>query len=393
MNRSTAAALVVALSVAPALSEVVVFEEGFGTPDVLYCDPAFPASWTLQDEDGRTPNKNVGYVTAAWVTLEDDFDSSNCAAVSTSWYDPVGLADDWMITPEIHVPEGATLSWRAYSPLGGEDADDYEVRYSTTGTIVPTDFDGNLLLAVVDEATTWTERSVSLASLAGHTIHLAFRNDSFDDYLLYVDDVRVTLDDTLLSEEFGSNGGGNLCTPVFPAGWITHDVDGEPVTTTYDWITEAWVAADTSPLDPSDCAAFSTSLYDSPAQADDWLVTPLLAVPSPAELRWEATAGSALDRDGYEVRYSTGGSDPADFTANAPLFTLSAENPFWTERSVDLDAAGLGGMALRFAFRNHSTDKDLLAIDSIELAQPLIFRDSFDHGLLGAWSSVVGAAP
>jgi hypothetical protein len=397
--RVVVACLVFAASAAGRVSgAIVLFEETFGTPTAgLYCDPAFPSGWTRIDADGHTPNEAVSYVDQAWVAISGDlFEPDNCSALSTSWYEPVEQADDWMITPLLHLPDGAVLSWRAFTELEDPDADGYEVLYSFSGTD-PSDFSPNPpLFAILDELTTWTERSIDLdaAGLAGRAVWLAFRNNSDDDYLLHVDDVRVWIDDTVFSEEFGDDGGTGSCEPAFPTAWLTHDVDSNPVTTTYDWITSAWVAADTSPLDPSDCAAFSTSFYDNaPAQADDWLVTPPIVLPDDADLRWQASAGDPGFRDGYEVRYSCGGSEVADFTAKPLLLEVVAENASWTARSIDLDQANLDCQSVRFAFRNHSIDKDVLAIDSVEIAVPIVFRDGFESGYAGAWSQASGLAP
>jgi hypothetical protein len=331
-------------------------------------------------------------VDEAWVVGEDPFDPANCAAASTSWYVPAGAADDWLISPLLHVPVGAVLRWRALA----EDPtypDGYQVRYSLTGA-APADFLAlPALFSIADEETTWTARELDLesAGLTGRALRLAFRNDSDDDLLLYVDDVELVFEDAVFREEFGGSDGA-LCAPVFPAGWTRHDVDGRTPDPAVAWVDEAWVAAGTAPDDPAGCAAFSTSAYLDFGQADDWMVTPPIAVPRDAELRWRASAFTTeeLLRDGYEVRWSTTGSAAADFPDGQVLFGVEAESIAWATRSVDLDAAGLGGETVRFAFRNHSTNKDLLAIDAVEVAAAILFRDGFESGFAGAWSATAG---
>ena len=378
-------------------AEVVVFQEGFGTPTTgVHCTPEFPADWVRHDVDAQTPAAGVAQVDAAWVTLDDPFDAANCAAVSTSWYDPVGQSNDWMVTPWIHVPEGAVLSWRAFSYLGEDNADDYEVRYSFTGS-EPADFLANpALFTRVDELTAWETRQVDLdaAGLAGRAVRLAFRNVADDDYLLYVDDVKVSFDNAVLREEFGGVDGGGECAPHFPDGWERVDDDGRNPDAEVSFVDQAWVARneDWSALSLAECVAISTSFYQPQGQADDWLITPLIQLPAAADLGWRALADDADFRDGYEVRYSTGGASPADFSA-LPLFSIAAENAVWTPRTVDLDAAGLGGQLVRLAFRNHSTDQFLLLVDSIEVSVPIVFRDGFESGFAGAWSAATGIAP
>jgi hypothetical protein len=46
-------------------------------------------------------------------------------------------------------------------------------------------------LNVAQELTTWTQRSIKLTNYVGQTVYFAFRNNSNDKYLLYMDDIRV----------------------------------------------------------------------------------------------------------------------------------------------------------------------------------------------------------
>ena len=45
--------------------------------------------------------------------------------------------------------------------------------------------------------------------------------------------------------------------------------------------------------------------------------------------------------DGYQLLISTTTPTVVGFTANQPLFSISAENSTWTKRTIDLDAARL----------------------------------------------------
>ena len=56
----------------------------------------FPAGWVLRNVDDRTPHPSVAFVNEAWEANGDLEDASNCGAFSTSYYGPVGQADDWM---------------------------------------------------------------------------------------------------------------------------------------------------------------------------------------------------------------------------------------------------------------------------------------------------------
>jgi len=165
----------------------IVFSEDF---DGTGTGTGLPTGWTLFNVDGRTPDANVAYVTDAWIRREDLNNVTDSAAYSTSWYSPVGAADDWMFTPAITVPANAVLKWNALA-LDAAYPDGYQVRIMTA---VPTS--GNIasstvLQTISAENPTWTARTQSLAAYSGQTVYIAFRNNSNNQFVLVVDDVSV----------------------------------------------------------------------------------------------------------------------------------------------------------------------------------------------------------
>ncbi len=156
----------------------------------------YPSDWLLFNVDGRTPAGAVAYVNDAWEVREDfGHDVTQCAAFSTSWYTPAGQADDWTWSPAVALTGGATLSWRAiaYDP---DYRDGYEVRVKTGA--VPTQANqatSDVVFSTPAEETAWTDHSLSLASYAGQTVYIGFRNNSTDKFLLLIDDIHV-IDDT-----------------------------------------------------------------------------------------------------------------------------------------------------------------------------------------------------
>ena len=202
--------------VGPTGAPSVQYSENFdsvcaaGSPTQPY---APPAGFTVHNVDGRTPAANVAYVTSAWVVREDFIvgPTTNCAMFSTSWYSPAGAADDWAVLPVQVTPTANTkLSWEGFAPDAAYP-DGYEVRYSTTGTN-PADFLANApLLTVPAESAAWTPRSISLGTQAGTPIHIAFRNNSNDKFLLLIDDIEVaevlTHDPALLALSQSPHGG------------------------------------------------------------------------------------------------------------------------------------------------------------------------------------------
>jgi hypothetical protein len=167
-----------------AFAQVSIFSEDFQ-------GGVIPGTFTLIDNDGRTPDPNVSYVNAAWIARPDFSDPTDTVAASTSWYSPVGMADDWLITPAIVLDTGNILSWEAKSNGTGLYLDGYEVKISTSGTTIP-DFTITVF-SVAEENNTWTSRTVDLGAygLDGDTVHIAFRNNSNDKFLLFIDDINV----------------------------------------------------------------------------------------------------------------------------------------------------------------------------------------------------------
>ena len=228
-----------------AMAAVTLFSEDFQTyvdgdnevRDRCHTSPGgagtypFPDGWLLRNVDNRTPNAAVAYVNEAWEVREDfQTDVTNCVAFSTSWYSPVGAANDWMWTPRIDLPaDGMTqLSWRAkaYDP---SYPDGYEVRVMTAPN-VPTGGTGvignqitasTVVFSTSAEASSWTTHTVPLATYAGQGVYIGFRNNSVDKFVLVVDDVRVTQatthDPVLVSLRDASETAGYARVPAFLA--------------------------------------------------------------------------------------------------------------------------------------------------------------------------------
>lgn len=149
-----------------------------------------PSSFTLIDNDGLTPNSAVAYINNAWVARAVMQGSSDSVAMSTSWYNPVGTADDWLITPQLSLGAASTISWRALA-VDGDFPDGYQVLVSTTGTAVA-DFQ-DTVLTINEENSTWTSRTLNLDALgfSNTNVYIAFRNNSQDKFLLAIDDIVV----------------------------------------------------------------------------------------------------------------------------------------------------------------------------------------------------------
>lgn len=162
----------------------------------------FAPGMLLRNVDNLTPAAAVSYVNEAWERREDfSFNVSDSCAFSTSWYSPVGAANDFMWTPAIVLPAFGTvnLTWNAvaYDALF---ADGYEVRIMTGPQGPPTGGTGVLgnqitnstqVFNIAAENSSWTARSVNLDSYLGQTIYVGYRNNSNDQFLLLIDDIKV----------------------------------------------------------------------------------------------------------------------------------------------------------------------------------------------------------
>ncbi len=154
-----------------------------------------------------------------------------------------------------------------------------------------------------------------------------------------------------------------------PGTFTVTDVDGQTAHANVSAFTDAWTGLALSDQN----AAGSTSWYDPAGQADDWMATPAIALPTTSNgivLEFEAIALDASYADALEVYVSTTGTTPADFAAAALYNSAPAgEAQAWTVRSIDLSS--FNGQTVYIAFRNNSTDKFVLGVDNIVVRELL----------------------
>ncbi len=154
----------------------------------------WPAGWTTIDGDGGTYNANLGWVpnSGSWRILED-YDTTgvmDSAAVSSSWYDPIVPADDWMITPQVTLGAAPQISYdeKAQDPAY---PDGYELRISTT-TPDAAGFNANPAIYTVGAgANPAVRQTFSLATYANQSVYLAWHNNSTDMFTLMIDNVVI----------------------------------------------------------------------------------------------------------------------------------------------------------------------------------------------------------
>lgn len=161
-------------------------------------EKGMPNDFTLIDADRRVVQDQVDLINKAWIALPNDLfidansgeDPFDTLAVSTSFYEPPGKADDWMILPPISIPDTGEyiMEWLARA-LDADFPDGYEVRVSTQGRTIP-EFT-QTIFSTPAEVTEWTLRNISLKAFSGKTINIAFRNNSDDKYILLINDIAI----------------------------------------------------------------------------------------------------------------------------------------------------------------------------------------------------------
>lgn len=151
-----------------------------------------PTGWTQLNIDALSPATNVNFMgTNGWVVRPKATGSTDNQAVSTSWYTPAGVSNDWLISPSIPVPAVGTnvVQFDAMAP-DANYSDGFKV-YISTSPITASSLPTTPVLTVPAAANTFTSYSASLASFAGQNIYVAIQNYSNDMYLLFVDNFKV----------------------------------------------------------------------------------------------------------------------------------------------------------------------------------------------------------
>lgn len=173
------------------------------------------AGMMLYEGDGNSPSEAMaewGFKdqNTPWIpVLDDDDTEGNYAAASHSSYDPAGQSNDWMVTPQLYIPDDkATLTFKSQSyKMDKTDILKVFVWESEDVVTVVTPsvaehmrYDGNLVYSTIQSpgdsedvlADEWTLNSVDLSKYAGKYIYIAFVNDDRNQSAVFVDDIMVS---------------------------------------------------------------------------------------------------------------------------------------------------------------------------------------------------------
>lgn len=193
-------------------NDAVLFADDFNNPAESY------NLWLRYEGDHRTPMASM----AAWgfdadnmpwsFGMSDDATYADCFAGSHSLYAPSGASDDWMMTPQLLLPEATTtvleFDAQSYNPAKTDVLkvyvyeQEFEIPYLSDAWM--NDDDGVRKNAVLlDEITLhagqsqettageWTRYKYDLTRWAGKNIYVAFVNQNSNQSAIFVDNVSV----------------------------------------------------------------------------------------------------------------------------------------------------------------------------------------------------------
>lgn len=153
-----------------------------------------PAELLYYDGDGNQLSDDLvgtGLECGTWHIIKMNAGDSNKLMGSASTFTTPGKANDWMVTPQIKIyGAGAKLTWKSMS-ASRVKKDGLKVYISTKGYEMK-DFETDPIFSIEAEETTFQEHEVSLDKYVGQTIYIAFVNDSYDKYVICVDDIQVS---------------------------------------------------------------------------------------------------------------------------------------------------------------------------------------------------------
>lgn len=154
-----------------------------------------PSNYTLLNLDNQAPAAGMELFASGWITTPDPENPLDTVAAASSYFLNADTANRWLITPALTLGSfGNYLNWEAKSH-DPSYPDDYLVLVSTTTTDPSafTDTIGN----VNEENFDWTYREVNLSEQGYNdsTIYVAFVLRGMDNYILYLDDIKVMIDD------------------------------------------------------------------------------------------------------------------------------------------------------------------------------------------------------
>lgn len=202
---------------------------------------------------------------------------------------------------------------------------------------------------------------------------------------------RNGLDDIIISEDFEAHANGQL-----PTGWTQIDVD-LGFNTPFFNDESTWRVWSGAGYSGHSGTKFVMNFYnDGAVPNDDWLILPQQNLGGTITLAYWVSSQDPAYLESYQVRVSTTGNQPSDFT---DLIQDINDTPnAWTQRTHDLSA--YAGAPFWFAFHYDAIDEFVLKIDDlllegIQLASfgaitGVVTDDNTFNPIMGATVELVG---
>lgn len=147
------------------------------------------SNWTLYNDANKpSSSPDLTYFDQAWKVLR--ISNSEMAAASLSLFDGNKAADRWMVSPEIDLGEAKNpiLHFRSKT-LDANNRDGFEVRISTEG--IEKESFKTVLESVSRDKSFWNQHQIDLSEYKGEKIHIAFIQNSKEQYIIAIDDIWV----------------------------------------------------------------------------------------------------------------------------------------------------------------------------------------------------------
>ncbi|MCA1763917.1 MAG: choice-of-anchor J domain-containing protein [Flavobacteriales bacterium] len=282
-----------------------------------------PECWTTVDADGDGNNWGIFEIP------EENGGASEGVLVagSASW-DGVPLTpDNYLITPQLSVGAGESLTFDISAIDPGFFAEQYQVLVSTTGTELA-DFTDEIVTETLEDAE-WQARSYDLSDYEGEEIYIAWRHFDTEDQNL------LTLDNVVLPGEIIN------CEPCSDLPTITSDditCDGDNWTLNLGFTPAEGVTYTVTTSEGDDVAVADEGIYDFGPYANGTEVVFTINIDGEPDCSQEigAITGDCSEPcedivDGPFTNFDTAGIPTPDENGDCDVVTIEAFEIFASE--------------------------------------------------------------
>jgi PKD repeat protein len=180
-------------------AQTSVFNWDVDNPHYIQPVDVGPFSINFYDEDGLTPDIGSGMSPGSF-DVYDDGSGSNDALYATSWFNPLGQADNWLVFgPITHPSNGISLFTWDHRMLSNAIRDGYEVLVTNVGP-TPANFSGaTVIKSFIDDDpltnghTTLTSQSAVIpAGFMGGPVYIAIHHNANHQLTMIFDNFDLT---------------------------------------------------------------------------------------------------------------------------------------------------------------------------------------------------------